>query len=60
MNPKIQIWLNKRRKMFLNEGQKLFELFKKEFNMDTSEARKLIHSWDADFRNIKSGHPKVK
>ena len=60
MNPKIQRWLDKRRKMFLNEGQKLFELFKKEFNMDTSEARELIHSWDADFRNIKSGHPKVK
>ena len=57
-NEKQSLWLNQRREEFLREGQKLFDDFKSEFNLDTNEARKLIHSWDADFRGIKSGRPK--
>ena len=56
---KMQTWLNERRESFLSEGQNLFESFKKEFNLDTNSARELIHSWDADFRGVQSGKPKV-
>jgi len=55
----MQGWLNERRESFLSEGQKFFESFKSEFNLGTGGARELIHSWDEDFRGIKSGKPKV-
>ncbi len=59
VNHKMEEWLNERRENFLNNGQSLFNSFKEEFNVDTNEARELIHSWDADFRGIQSGKPKI-
>jgi hypothetical protein len=56
----MQKWLDERKEMFLNEGQKLFNLFKIEFVLEDRESRDLIHSWDAKNRNIISGKPKNK
>jgi hypothetical protein len=54
-----QNWLDERKEMFLNEGQKLFDLFKVEFNLEDNDARELIHSWDAKSRDVVSGSPKI-
>ena len=59
INQKMEDWLNERRESFLNDGQNLFDSFKHEFNVDTNEARELIHSWDESVRKIKSGNPKI-
>ena len=59
IDSQMQNWLNERREIFLNKGQELFESFKSEFNLSTYDARELIHSWDEDFRGIKSGEAKV-
>ena len=59
ITPEMKVWLNERRESFLNDGQNLFNSFKNEFNVDTDEARELIHSWDEDVRKIKSGNPKI-
>ena len=58
-NKKQNLWLNQRRGDFLNQGQKLFDEFKIEFNLETDEARELIHSWDCDLRGIEPGKPKL-
>jgi hypothetical protein len=60
INLEMQKWLDERKEMFLNEGQKLFNLFKIEFGLENRESRYLIHSWDAKNRNIISGKPKNK
>ena len=52
-------WLNERGHQLHTNGRELFNSFKEEFNLETDEARPLIHAWDEKNRGIKSGKPKV-
>lgn len=52
LTDEMREWLNERSDKMLKEGNIVFAAFKEKFNTSHSQARSLIHYWDAERRGI--------